>query len=81
MKHYAVSEWAESAQLWVRRHALSIFFISLTIGLTLILSFDLPGSNQVIAVVGQPAQNDIFSPRLMTYTSDLLTGQDLKSVV
>jgi len=75
MKHYAVSEWAERAQLWVRRHALSIFFISLTIGLTLILSFDLPGSNQVIAVVGQPAQNDIFSPRLMTYTSDLLTGQ------
>ncbi len=75
MKHYAVSEWAESAQLWVRRHALSIFFISLTIGLTLILSFDLPGSNQVIAVVGQPAQNDIFSPRLMTYTSDLLTSQ------
>jgi len=75
MKHYAVSEWAENAQLWVRRHVLSIFFIALTIGLTLILSFDLPGSNQVIAVVGQPAQNDIFSPRLLTYTSDLLTSQ------
>lgn len=75
MKHYVVTDWVETAQLWARRHALPIFFIALTIGLTLILSFDLPGSNQVIAVVGQPAQNDIFSPRSMTYTSDLLTNQ------
>ncbi|HRO90163.1 MAG TPA: hypothetical protein PLC06_06670, partial [Promineifilum sp.] len=75
MKHYVVTDWVETAQLWARRHALPIFFIALTIGLTLILSFDLPGSNQVIAIVGQPAQNDIFSPRSMTYTSDLLTNQ------
>lgn len=75
MKHHVVTEWAEGVQLWVRRHALSIFIIALTIGLTLILSFDLPGSNQVIAAVGQPAQNDIFSPRSMTYTSDSLTNQ------
>ncbi len=75
MKHHVITEWAEQVQLWVRRHALPIFIISLTIGLTLILSFDLPGANQVIAAVGQPAQNDIFSPRSMTYTSDTLTTQ------
>lgn len=75
MKYHVISEWAEAVQLWVRRHALSIFVVSLTIGLTLILSFDLPGSNQVVAAVGQPAQNDIFSPRSLTYTSGTLTSQ------
>lgn len=70
-----VQGWAERFQLWVRRHALPIFVISLTISMTLILSIDLPGSNQVSVTIGQPAPNDIFSPRSITYTSDLLTTQ------
>lgn len=64
---------AERFQLWVRRHALPIFMIALTIGMTLILSFDLPGASQVNATVGQPAPNDIFAPRSLTYTSDVQT--------
>lgn len=75
MNRTLLNGWAGRFQLWVRRHALPIFIIALTIGMTLILSFDLPGSNQVSAVVGQPAPNDIFSPRSLTYTSDLLTKQ------
>lgn len=49
--------------------------VTLTVSMTLILSLDLPGSNQVNLAVGQPAPNDIFSPRSITYTSDILTEQ------
>lgn len=75
MNRNQVNGWAERFQLWVRRYALPIFFICLTVGMTLILSFDLPGSNQINATVGQPALYDIFSPRTLTYTSQLLTRQ------
>lgn len=70
-----IDGWAGRFQLWVRRHALPIFMVTLTVSMTLILSVDLPGSNQVNLAVGQPAPNDIFSPRSITYTSDLLTDQ------
>mgnify|MGYP001175631672 FL=1 len=70
-----LNERAEALRLWSRRYALPIFVIALTVGMTLILSFDLPGSRQISATVGQPAPNDIFSPRSLTYTSDLLTQQ------
>lgn len=75
MNRTLVSGWAERARLWARRHVLPIFVISLTIGMTLILSFDLPGASQVNLTVGQPAPNDVFSPRSITFTSDLLTQQ------
>ena len=75
MNRNQINGWAERFQLWVRRYALPIFFVSLTVGMTLILSFDLPGSNQVNAAIGQPALYDIFSPRTLTYTSQLLTRQ------
>lgn len=75
MNRNQVNGWAERFQLWVRRYALPIFFVCLTVGMTLILSFDLPGSNQINATVGQPALYDIFSPRTLTYTSQLLTRQ------
>lgn len=75
MNRNQINGWAERFQLWVRRYALPIFFVSLTVGMTLILSFDLPGSNQVNAAIGQPALYDIFSPRTLNYTSQLLTRQ------
>jgi putative nucleotidyltransferase with HDIG domain len=75
MNRSLLNGWAERFQLWVRRHALPIFFIALTIGMTFILAFDLPGASQVNVTVGQPAPNDIFSPRTLTYTSELLTKQ------
>ncbi len=70
-----LNERAEALRLWSRRYALPIFVIALTVGMTLILSFDLPGSRQISATVGQPAPNDIFSPRSLPYTSDLLPQQ------
>lgn len=75
MSHTTLNERTEDFQLWVRRYALPIFVIVLAVGMTLILSFELPGSRQVSATIGQPAPNDIFSPRSLTYTSDLLTQQ------
>lgn len=75
MNRQQLTGGAERFQLWMRRHALPIFVISTFIGMTLILSFDLPGSNQVNVAIGQPAPSDIFSPRILTYTSDLLTAQ------
>lgn len=75
MNRNFLNEWGARFQLWVRRHALPIFIACLAVGMTLILSFDLPGAGQVVVVVGQPAPNDIFSSRLLTYTSDILTRQ------
>lgn len=75
MNRILLNGWAERFQLWVRRHALPLFVIALTAGMTLILSFGLPGANQINITVGQPAPNDIFSPRALTYPSDLLTQQ------
>jgi cyclic-di-AMP phosphodiesterase PgpH len=60
---------------WGRRYALPIFVGVLILGMTMILSIDLPGSTQVEITVDQPAPNDIFSPRSLTYTSELLTRQ------
>lgn len=75
MYQQQLAGWAERFQLWMRRHALPIFMVFSIVGMTLILSFDLPGSNEINAEVGQPAPSDIFSPRILTYTSDILTAQ------
>lgn len=60
---------------WIRRYALPIFIVVLITGMTLILSIELPGSAQIEVAVDQPAPNDIFAPRALTYVSNLLTTQ------
>lgn len=75
MNRISLNERATQLQLWTRRHALAMFTACLFIGMTLILAFDLPGSGQLTVAVGQPASNDVFSPRTLTYTSELLTRQ------
>ena len=65
----------EQFRLWVRRRALMLFFATVALGMTLILSYDLPGARQIDVAVDRPAPNDIFSPRALTFTSDLLTDQ------
>lgn len=75
MNRILLNGWAERARLWARRHALPIFVISLTVGMTLILSFDLPGAGEINLAVGQPAPNDVFSPRSTTFNSEILTRQ------
>ncbi len=52
---------------------LGVFAVVLTLGMTLILSFNLVWSSQVNVVVGEPAPDDVFAPQSLTYTSDLLT--------
>ena len=62
-------------RLRVRRHSLILFFSVVALGMTLILSYDLPGTRQVDVTIDRPAPNDLFSPRSLTFTSDLLTTQ------
>ena len=75
MTRFQLATWTERVRLWARRHALPIFIVALTIGMSLILSFDLPSADDFNVSVGQPATNDIFSPRTLTYTSNVLTQQ------
>ncbi len=62
-------------RLWVRRRALPLFLIAVSVGMALILAYDLPGASPVAVTVDQPAPNDLFSPRSLTFTSELLTLQ------
>lgn len=59
----------------VRRYSLPIFVVTLIVGMTFILAYDLPGTSQVQLTVSQPAPADIFAPRSHTFVSDLLTKQ------
>ncbi|MCP4425607.1 MAG: HDIG domain-containing protein [Chloroflexi bacterium] len=64
---------------WLRNLArgsfLWLFVVMLTLGMTLILSFNLVTPASVDLTVGQPAANEILAPRSLAYTSDLLTTQ------
>ena len=61
-------------QHFIRNSQLWLFVIVITLGMTLILSFNLINP-QVAVDEGQPAPEDIFAPRSLTYTSDVLTEQ------
>ena len=65
----------EQFRLWVRRRSLPLFFVIVALGTTLILSYDLPGARRLDVAVDRPAPSDIFSPRSLTFTSDLFTTQ------
>ncbi len=63
--------WQQVAQgsfLW-------LYAILLTLGMTLVLSFNLVSPSVVNVTAGQPAANEILAPRSLTYTSELLTTQ------
>ncbi len=65
------SRWQETIQssmLW-------IFTITLTLGLTLIFSLNLLSSASVTVKEGEPAPEDIFAPRTITFNSDLRLKQ------
>lgn len=65
----------------LRRSALWLFAIGMTLAMTLILSLDLGRQAEVAAELGQPAPEDIFAPRDLTYTSELLTQQAREQAV
>ena len=60
---------------FVRRWAVWLFAIGVTLGMTVILSLNLGTSSDIAVVVGEPAPNDVLSPRALSYTSQLLTQQ------
>ncbi|WP_420630816.1 HD family phosphohydrolase [Candidatus Leptofilum sp.] len=53
-----------------------VFAAAMTLGLTLIFSFNLVTASDVEVTVGQPAGEDIFSPRSITYESDVLLASE-----
>ncbi len=58
-----------------------LFAIGMTLAMTLILSLDIGRQSQVAVGLGEPAPADIFAPRALTYTSDLLTQQSREQAV
>ena len=59
----------------VRGFRLVVFAVVLTLGLTLILSFNLVWMSQVEVVVGEPAPDDVFAPTSYSYASTVLTAK------
>jgi putative nucleotidyltransferase with HDIG domain len=51
-----------------------LFTAAIAVGITVILSFNLINP-EVSVTLGQPAPNDVFAPRTLTYTSEVLTEQ------
>lgn len=65
------SRWREV----MRRSSLPIFAACLTLGLTLILSFNLVRGSQVAVSLNEPAPQDVIAPESITYVSAVLTEQ------
>jgi hypothetical protein len=59
----------------VQGSLLWLFVVLLTLGMTLTLALNLVTPSQLSVQIGQPADSDIFAPRSLTYTSNLLTAQ------
>jgi hypothetical protein len=59
----------------VQGSLLWLFVVLLTLGMTLTLALNLVTPSQLSVQIGQPAVSDIFAPRSLTYTSNLLTAQ------
>ncbi|MCA9972527.1 MAG: HDIG domain-containing protein [Anaerolineales bacterium] len=52
-----------------------LFAVAMAVAVTLILSFNLVRPSNISVSIGLPAANDVFAPRSVTYTSDILTAQ------
>ncbi len=58
-------KWLQGSMLWV-------FAVAVTLGLTIIFSFNLVSAADVQVTLGQPAGEDILAPRAISYESDVL---------
>ncbi len=58
-------KWLQGSLLWV-------FATSVTLGLTIIFSFNLVTATEVQVTLGEPASEDILAPRSIKYESELL---------
>lgn len=54
---------------------IGIFALAVTLGLTLILSFNLVSAQTVSVTVGLPASQEVIAPQSKTFVSDVLTEQ------
>ncbi len=70
MSEQSPSRW----QNFIQGSQFGIFVIALTVGLTAVLSINF-NRTEVTAALGQPAPNDVFAPRSVTYNSAVLTSQ------
>jgi putative nucleotidyltransferase with HDIG domain len=61
-------------QQLIHKSQLWLFIAAIAVGITIILSFNLINP-EVSVTLGQAAPNDVFAPRSLTYTSDVLTEQ------
>ncbi|MCA9917550.1 MAG: HDIG domain-containing protein [Anaerolineales bacterium] len=61
---------------FIQTSLLGVFATIVTLGLTLIFSFNLVTASDVQVTLGQPATEDIYSPRNVTYESDVLLASE-----
>ncbi len=59
-------------QKWLQGSLLWVFATAVTLGLTIIFSFNLVTATEVQVSQGAPASEDILAPRSITYESDVL---------
>ncbi|MCI0393361.1 MAG: HDIG domain-containing protein [Chloroflexi bacterium] len=57
----------------LQRSLLWLFAVAAALGLTLILALDLVSGPQLTVEIGEPAPNDVYAPRSITYVSRYLT--------
>lgn len=80
-----ITTYRDTLGQWLRRFTqgwlLWIWAVVLTLGLTLILSFNLVTRRQVSVTVEEPAGQDIVAPRSISYFSDVLTEQAREQAV
>jgi hypothetical protein len=60
---------------FVRRYALLLFVVGMTVSMTAILSVDLGNGPGLSVEVGKPATSDVFAPQGLVFSSQLLTEE------
>lgn len=73
----ANSRWQNIAQ----QSQLYLFVIVVTLGIAIILSFNLVRGPQVSVTLGEPAPQDVAAPQSITYISDVLTERARQAAV
>ncbi|MGB3713395.1 MAG: HDIG domain-containing metalloprotein [Candidatus Promineifilaceae bacterium] len=66
-------------QRMAQRSVLWIFASILTVGITLILSFNLVRGPQIAVTLGEPSPDEVISPQSINYISDVLTQQAIQA--
>lgn len=68
----AKTEQKSRRRKWLQGSLLWIFTTAVTLGLTIIFSFNLVTATEVEVTLGEPASEDILAPRQIEYSSEVL---------